>query len=56
MLEYQLDQIKIVDFLLLAKFRACPDNYGPPSSYKNQKRQSVTTNNTQSLSSITILQ
>ena len=23
MLEYQLDQIKIVDFLLLAKFRAC---------------------------------
>ena len=32
LLEYQLDQIKIVDFLLLAKFWACPDNYGPPSS------------------------
>ena len=31
MLEYQLDQIKIVDFLLLAKFWACPLFFDPPS-------------------------
>ena len=27
LLEYQLDWIKIVDFLLIAKFLAIPDNY-----------------------------
>ena len=31
MLEYQLDQIKIVDFLLLAKFWACLLFFLPPS-------------------------
>ena len=32
LLEYQLDWIKIVDFLLLAKFLAIPDNYESPSN------------------------
>ena len=31
LLEYQLDWIKIVDFLLIAKFWASPDNYDSPS-------------------------
>ena len=31
LLEYQLDWIKIMDFLLIAKFWASPDNYYPPS-------------------------
>ena len=31
LLEYQLDWIKIVDFLLIAKFLASPDNYASPS-------------------------
>ena len=30
-LEYQLDWIKIVDFLSIAKFLAIPDNYESPS-------------------------
>ena len=33
MLEYQLDWIKIVDFSLIAKFLASPDNHVPPSKY-----------------------
>ena len=33
LLEYQLDQIKIVDFLLIAKFLASLDNYESPSTY-----------------------
>ena len=32
-LQYQLDSIKIVDFLVIAKFMASPDNYATPSSY-----------------------
>ena len=32
MLEYQLDQIEIVDFLLIAKFWACLLFFHPPSS------------------------
>ena len=31
LLEYQLDWIKIVDFLLIAKFWASPNNLYPPS-------------------------
>ena len=31
LLEYQLDWIKILDFLLMAKFLASPDNYATPS-------------------------
>ena len=33
LLECQLDWIKIVDFLVIAKFMASPDNYATPSSY-----------------------
>ena len=32
LLEYQLDWIKIVDFLLIAKFLVIPENYDSPSS------------------------
>ena len=35
LLEYQLDWIKIVDFLLIAKFWASPDNYCSPSISTN---------------------
>ena len=31
LLEYQLDWIKIVDFLLIAKFLSIPDNYDLPA-------------------------
>ena len=31
LLEYQLDWIKIVDFLLIANFWASPNNLYPPS-------------------------
>ena len=41
-LEYKLDWIKIVDFSLIAKFLASPDNYASPSIHKfckkNQRR------------------
>ena len=33
LLEYQLDWIKIVDFLLIAKFWASPNNFESPSTY-----------------------
>ena len=32
LLEYQLDWIKIVDFLLIAKFWASPNNFDSPST------------------------
>ena len=38
LLEYKLDWIKIVDFLLLAKFLAIPDNYESPSRRRRRRR------------------
>ena len=35
--EYQLDWIKIVDFLLIAKFLASTNNFGTPSTYLNNQ-------------------
>jgi len=37
LLEYQLDWIKIVDFLKIAKFWASPDNYDSPSTISNYR-------------------
>ena len=33
--KFHKDWIKIVDFLLIAKFFAIPDNYESPSTYDN---------------------
>ena len=33
LLEYQLDWIKIVDFLLIAKFLASANNFGTPTTW-----------------------
>ena len=39
LLEYQLDGIKIVDFWLIAKFLATPDNYDSPSKKVSNKQK-----------------
>ena len=42
LLEYQLDWIKIVDFLLIAKFWASPDNYcSLGSTIRNQSTSDI---------------
>ena len=41
LLEYQLDWIKIVDFLSIAKFSASANNFRPPSIIPESKTRST---------------
>ena len=41
LLEYQLDWIKIVDFLLIAKFWASPNNLYPPSRSELDRERKI---------------